>query len=174
MFCPKCKCEFPEWVRKCPCCKVALVYGLQPEPEIVEKTISCEGLFDLVRENRGKLKIDLITTDIAKDKRWSFPYMGYGFAWAKKLKGALNNVLVDLTTTEVGMERKWRFPYMGYGYAWVKKLQGHIGGNEVTLTAKKVEMERKWEFPYMGYGYAWIQKMSGECGKKLKIDQIKK
>jgi hypothetical protein len=169
MFCPKCKCEFPEWIRKCPCCKEPLVYGLLPDPEFVDKTISYEALVDLVRKNGGKLKIDLNTTEVGRNRRWSFPYFGYGFAWSKRMKGTFSSILIDLMTTEVGIERKWDFPYMGYGYAWAKRMQGYIGGNKITLMAKKVSMEKKWEFPYMGYGYAWIQEMSGECGHQLKI-----
>lgn len=169
MFCPNCRCEFPEWIRKCPHCKIALVQAVPPEPKSMSKTISYEALVDLVRKNGGKLKIDVSTTDVARDKRWTFPYLGYGFAWAKRMQGTFSNIAVDLLTAEVGMERKWVFPYMGYGYAWVKRMQGYIGGHEISLVAKKVGMERKWGFPYMGYGYAWIQEMAGECGNQLRL-----
>jgi len=31
-----------------------------------------------------KLKIDLLTTDVDREKKWEFPYQGYGFACADK------------------------------------------------------------------------------------------
>lgn len=169
MYCPQCRCEFVEWIGKCPCCKIPLVHQVPPDRQNVSETISYEALVDLVRKNGGKLKIEVLTTDVGKNKRWRFPYLGYGFAWAKRMQGDFNNILVYLTTAAVGMERKWAFPYMGYGYAWARRMRGYIGGQEFSLAAKKVGMERKWGFPYMGYGYAWIQEMSGECGHRLRI-----
>lgn len=172
MFCPQCRCEFPAWVHRCPHCKVPLVEERPPRPETVEKTISYEALVDLVRKNGGQLEIDLITTDVGKYRRWSFPYQGHGYAWARKMQGSYSNISVDLITTDVGMEKKWGFPYRGYGYAWARRMQGHIGGNEITLTATKVEMEKKWSFPYLGYGYAWTQEMSGNCGNQLRAEFV--
>jgi hypothetical protein len=172
MFCPNCRCEFPEWIGKCPCCDIPLIGKLPPKPQAPGKSVSHEALVDLVRENGGKLKIDLITTDVGKEKKWQFPYMGYGFAWAKRMQGKFRNVRVDLKITEVARVRKWQFPYMGYGYAWAKTMQGYIGAHEISLVARKVGMERKWGFPYMAYGYAWLEEMSGECGHKLSIDLL--
>ena len=172
MFCPKCRCEFVGWTGKCPNCKTLLVEGLSPIPETADKPISYEALVDLVRENGGQLRIDLSTTDVGMEKKWGFPYSGYGFAWAKTMQGDFDDILVDLTTTEVGMEKKESFPYRGYGFAWAKAMRGYIGGNKVTLTAKKVAREKKWSFPYSGYGSAWTQEMSGECGGQLKADLL--
>jgi len=84
MFCPNCRCEFPEWIGKCPCCDIPLIGKLPPKPQAPGKSVSHEALVDLVRENGGKLIIDLITTDVGKEKKWQFPYMGYGYAWADK------------------------------------------------------------------------------------------
>ena len=172
IFCPQCRCEFPAWVRKCPNCKIPLVEKLPPPPEPVEKTISYEALVNLVRKNGGQLVIDVTTTEVGRDKRSSFPYQGYGLAWAKRMQGDYSDISVDLTATDVGMEKKWSFPYQGYGFAWTKRMQGYIGGNEATLTAKKVGMEKKWGIPYQGYGFAWTQEMSGECGDQLRIDFV--
>jgi hypothetical protein len=170
MFCPQCRCEFPAWIRVCPDCKVPLTGELPPSPEYVDKTLSYDALVDMVRKNGNQLKIDLVATEVGRDRKWGFPYMGYGFAWTKRMKGTFDTISVDLITTEVGMEKKWGFPYRGYGFAWAKRMKGYIGGNEITLTAKKVSMEKKWGFPYQGYGHAWAQGMSGECGSLLKAD----
>lgn len=80
MFCPKCRCEYVDWIRKCPDCKIALIEELPPNPDSLDKAISYEELVNLVKENDGKLNIDLLTTDIVRAKKWSFPYQGYGFA----------------------------------------------------------------------------------------------
>jgi hypothetical protein len=169
IFCSQCKCEFPAWVRNCPVCEIPLTEEILSQPETVEKTISYEALVDTVRKN-GLLEIDVTTTEVGRNKKWGFPYQGYGFAWAKRMQGTYSDILVDLKTTEVGMVKKWGFPYLGYGFAWAKRMQGYIGGNEVVLTATKVDMEKKWGFPYAGYGLSWVQEMSGECGNQLKVD----
>jgi len=170
MFCPKCRCEFEGWTSKCPDCDIPLVETLPPDPGTADEPISYEALVDLVTENGGQLSIDISTTDVGMERKWSFPYFSYKFAWAKRMQGAFNNSLVDLTTTEVGREKKRRFPYLGYGFAWAKRMQGYIGGNEVALTVKKVGREKKWSFPYQGYGFGWTQELSGECGDQLRAD----
>ena len=172
MFCPKCRCEFVGWTGKCPVCKTPLVEKSPPMPATANEPISYEALVDLVRENGGQLRIDVSTTDVGMQKKWGFPYFGFGFAWTKGMRGALNDIQVDLRATEVGMEKKRRFPYFGYGFAWAKRVQGTIGGNEVTLTAGKVATEKKRRFPYFGSGFAWTQEMSGECGGQLKVDLL--
>ena len=170
MFCPECKCEFVGWTSRCPVCKTPLVRKLPVIPMTIDEPISYEALVNLVGEHGDQLRIDLSTTDIGMEKKWSFPYFGYGFAWAKRMQGAFNNISIDLLTTEVGMEKRQGFPYRGYRFAWTRRMQGHVGGNPVILTAKKIVREQKQGFPYFGYGFAWTQEMSGECGNQLKVD----
>ena len=169
MFCPECRCGYEEWISKCPCCGIPLIDELPPRPETLEKTMPYEALVRLLRKNGGKMTAELFTTDVGMMRRWSFPYIGYGFAWAKSMQGSLDNILVELRTTETGMRKKWSFLYMGYGFAWAKKMKGTVGGNELELTAMKVDMEKKWGFPYRGYGFGWTQEMSGECGDQIAL-----
>jgi hypothetical protein len=169
MFCPECRCEFVGWTGKCPNCNTPLVEESPTVPGIAGKRVSYEALVDLVRENGGQLGIDLSTSEVRRERKWRFPWLGYGRAWAKRMQGAFEDMLVDLMTTEVGRDRGWTFPYLGYGFGWARRVQGSIGGNEVVLTAAKVGTEKKWGFPYFGYGYAWTQEMSGECGAQLAV-----
>jgi hypothetical protein len=127
-------------------------------------------LVDQVRGKGGQVTLDLSTVAVGVRRTWSFPYFGYGFAWAQGMRGGSNGIAVDLTTTRVGRETERAFPWRGYGYAWAKEMEGHIGGHPVTLTAKKVGRERKWAFPYFGYGSAWTQELSGLCGPQLQVD----
>jgi len=84
MFCPECRCEFVEWIRICTDCKIPLIEELPPVSESIDKTISYEALVNLVKENGNKLKIDLLTKAVARNKRWNLPFQGYGLAWANK------------------------------------------------------------------------------------------
>ena len=169
MYCPECRCEFIGWTARCPTCKTPLVEQAPPVPTATERPVSHEALVDLVRENGGQLSIDVSTTDVGSKRTWSFPYFGYGLAWAKRMQGVLDDVLVDLQTTEVGGEKGRGFPYVGYRYAWASRMQGHVGGNEVTLAVTKVAKEKRRSFPYFGYGFAWTQEMSGGCGDQLRV-----
>ena len=171
MFCPKCGCEYVGWM-ECPSCKIPLVEELPPSLETADKSISYEALVDLVREHGGQLETDLSTTDVGIERTRGFPYLGYKFAWAKRMQGTILSNLVDLTTAEIGREQKRSFPYFGYGFAWAKRLHGHVGGNEVTLAAKRVAREKMRDFPWRGYGFAWTQELSGECGEQLKANLL--
>ena len=170
MYCSNCKCEFVDWIRKCPNCKHPLVEDIPSDTGSGDKTISYGELVELVRENNGQLQVELSTTNVGRQKKWSFPYFAYGYAWAKSMQGAYKDIQVELSTSEVGKRRQLRFPYLGYGYAWAKSMGGYIGGNEVSLSANKVTREKKWIFPYFGFGRAWTQKMSGECGDQINLD----
>ena len=56
------------------------------------------------------------------EKKWSFPYRGYGRAWTEAFGGECGERLkVDLKITEVSKKRGWSFPYQGHGYAWPRK-----------------------------------------------------
>ena len=160
MFCPECRCEFVGWTGKCPGCKTPLVEESPSVPDVADKPIAYEALVDLVRENGGQLRIDLSTTEVGRERKWRFPCLGYGRAWAKRMQGAFKDVRVDLMTSEVGRGGKWSFPYQGHGFGWTRRMQGNVGGKEVVLTARKVGMEKKWSLPYLGYGFAWTEEMS--------------
>ncbi len=169
MFCPHCRTEFVGWRGKCPDCKILLVDAVPPEPGSVEKTLSYNDLVDLVKKSNGQMSIELIPAEVERQKKWNFPYLGRGYAWVKRLRGASDGVAVELTTTETGRQRKWTFPYFGFGFAWEKTMQGSIAGNNLTLTAKKVSRNQKWEFPWAGYGFAWTEELAGECGADLTV-----
>ncbi|MFC1725033.1 hypothetical protein ACFL4T_05350 [candidate division KSB1 bacterium] len=167
MFCPKCRCEYPDWIKKCPYHDVPMLYSSLPDYWAGYANISYDELLKTVKENGEKLQTEVTATSIGMEKKWQFPYQGYGYAWAKRLLGASENILVDLRTTEVGHEKKWSFPYMGRGYGWEEEIQGTIGGNDIVLKAQKIEKEKKLSFPYFGFGYGWTQEMTGNCGKQL-------
>lgn len=167
MVCPKCRCEFVGWSGECPYCKVPLVEALPPVLQVVDVTLPYEELVARVEQNGGQLRVDLSTTDVGMRRGRSFPYFGYGFAWAKRMQGALDHTAVDLVTAEIGEDRKRGFPYSGYGFAWVRRMEGHVGGNQVTLTATKVKRETSQGFPYRGYGFAWTREMAGQCGPQV-------
>ena len=172
MYCIKCNCGFPEWVRKCPTCKLPIVKEQTPEKEPVINTRAYDTLVNFVKDKGGRIEIDLSAIEVVKEKLWRFPYLGYGLEWTKKMRGKLDGNGIDLITTEVGMEKKWSFPYQGYGLTWEERMQGSIKENEFILSAKKVNKEKKWSFPYQGYGFAWTEEMSCNYGENLKIDLI--
>jgi len=76
----------------------------------------------------------------------SFPYRGYGFAWAKKTTGEINGIAVDLHIDKILKNKDWGFPYQGYGFAWEKQMRGWVGGHEINLSATKVAHEKKFLF----------------------------
>lgn len=166
MYCPQCKTDFVGWRGKCPDCKVPLVDELPPELGTVEKSLSYNDLVDLVKKNSGQISIDLTATEVERQNKWGFPFLGYGYAWTKRLQSISNGVWVDLATTETNRQNK-RSLYFGFGYGWEKTMQGSIAGNALTLTAKKVSRTRKWNFPWMGFGFAWTEEMAGKCGAEL-------
>jgi hypothetical protein len=168
MYCPNCQCEYVGWTGSCPECKTALI---EHKPEDLEKggqTISYEDLLALVKEHDGNLEIQCSTVSIEKDRTWTFPYFGFGYAWSTRMVGSSDDLTVELTTTEVGKSKRRGFPYDGFGFAWEKRMLGKIGGNELALQASKVNREKKWRFPFLGYGRGWTEEMSGECGDQLK------
>ena len=168
-FCPACTCSFPDWVKKCPVCSVALQAGPVPAPPAPMPSLPYEELTSLVQEQGGMLTIPMRTVEVAKSQRWSFPYIGRGFSWAKRLEGDVAGSPVTLRTRDVGMRKAWGFPYQGYGYAWTRGVAGHIAGNPATLETARVEMKKSWGFPYFGFGFAWTQEMTGHCGERLHL-----
>ena len=167
MICPQCRVEFTGWRGKCPDCRVFLVDNLPPVIQNTEKKLTYENLVEFVKKNNGRICIDLTTTEVERKNQWRIPFLGYGYAWAKRFQGSTNGIWVDLKTTETNRQKKWTFPFFGFGFAWEKRLNGEIAGNEITLTAMKVSRRRKWDFPFLGYGFAWTEEMTGECGDEL-------
>ena len=167
MFCPRCKCDFIGWKGKCPVCKKPIVEKYFPRFQPRGKIIDYEGLVELVGESGGRLEMELTAAEVGKARRFRFPYIGYGFAWTKRMKGNQDNFPVELWTTEVGIDKVWTFPYFGHGFAREQKMIGFVGGNEITLVANEIAREKKWGFPYRGYGYGWTMEMFGKCGDLL-------
>ena len=135
MYCATCECEFDGWIGKCPNCKHPLQEGKPPTLRLGEQQIDYETLVDIVKERGGTLKIELKTSEVGKNKATRFPWLGYGFAWTKRMLGSTDGISVELSTTKVGKDRKWKFPYQGLGYAWRQEMQGSIGGTIINLTA---------------------------------------
>lgn len=169
MYCPECNCEYTGWSGNCPGCKAHQPDRVPPGAETAETLIPYAALVELVRQSGGSLDIALATTERGMHKKRSFPYFGYGFAWARQMQGTQSDIQVDLKATEVVMQTRRRFPYIGRGYAWAERFEGHLGGNSLTLTATKVAKDRKWAFPYTGFGRAWTEHMSGTCGDQLRV-----
>jgi hypothetical protein len=170
MYCSTCECDFDGWAGKCPNCKNPLQDGKPPSPRSSDELIAYEALVAIVRDHGGTFDIELSAIEVGKSKSTRFPYLGYGYAWTKRMVGSREGIEVDLNTTEVGKDRRWEFPYRGLGYAWRQELQGRISGNEASLSARKVTRKKRWSFPYSGYGYAWTEEMAGECGERLSIE----
>ncbi len=169
MHCAECRCEFTaDWLRRCPCCGTRLVPERPRGFPIPATTLSYDELVERAAAGQhGMLRIPLTTTEVSKRKLSSFPYQGYGFAWAKHIEGARDGICAQLATTAVGMERKLGFPWRGYGYGWMQTVEGHVGGHRATLTADSVRNDTWSCFPYFGYGFAWTDAMSGTCGDRL-------
>jgi hypothetical protein len=170
MYCPECKCEYEGWSGECPVCKAALVAASTTIVENSGGSTPYDALVKLVRDNGGRLDFELTTVEVGRERKWSFPYFGFGYAWAKRMKGVSRDIAVDLATIDVGKDRIRRFPYLGYGFAWRREMRGHVGGNEVRLQARKVARRKTRSFPYFGYGRAWTELMVGECGDRLEAE----
>ena len=122
MFCPQCRTEFIGWRGKCPDCKVLLVDQLSPELGSVEKILPYNDLVDLVKKNNGQISIGLIPAEVERQKKWRFPFLGYGYAWTEELSGECGaDLKVSVTITDVNRKKSLEFPYLGYGYAWARK-----------------------------------------------------
>ncbi|MFC2118044.1 hypothetical protein ACFLSY_05330 [Bacteroidota bacterium] len=167
MYCLECNCEFSDWVTRCPDCNTILVSQPIVVPVIKNNSGDYKKLISKIKENNGKLDIELLANDIGIEKKTTFPGFGFGFAWTKKMHGETDDIIVDLSTISVSSRRKWSFPYFGFGFTWEKIMHGSVCNNEINLKATKVGMEKKWGFPYLGYGYAWVSEMEGSCGAQI-------
>jgi len=169
MYCPTCRCTYPEWLRSCPPCGAEL----EPAPPVETPQECVLGYDELVARlvaAGGMIEVELAATNVGMERSWLPFYRGYGHAWAARLRGRSDDMVVDLRTSEVGRHRVAAFlHYIGYGFAWTKRLEGLICGNAAYLDASKVEMRRRTRFPYRGYGFAWTQAMSGRCGEQIAL-----
>lgn len=106
----------------------------------------------------GELAVDLRTTDVGRHRLSRLLYwIGYGFAWTRRLEGEIAGHPAWLEATRVEMERQTRFPYRGYGFAWTQEMAGRCGERlALTLEATDVARRMRYEFPYQGFGYAWM------------------
>jgi len=122
MYCPKCECDFVGWTGKCPIDGTLLV-ELSPIPDKpTHAPVPYETIVDLIRENSGSYEIELRTTEVGRDRKMSFPYRGYGFAWAEELAGDCGkSIRADMKTVDVGRDKNWFLFYFGLGYAWVRR-----------------------------------------------------
>ena len=166
-WCSTCECLYPEWLKKCPQCLIALEHTTPHPASYPTPRESYQHIVERIRTRGGTVQLTLSTTDASQVRRWHFPYQGYGFAWATRLQGALGSLTIDLRTTDIGVTQRWRFPYQGYGFGWMRRLDGHIDGHPLSLTASSVEMTRKWSFPYFGFGFGWTDEMKGACGEDI-------
>ncbi len=172
MYCASCRCEFEGWSGRCPNCKEPLVEDPGVFDDGNAHPVSYQALVDMVKANGGQLQVPLTTTAVGMERKWSFPYFGFGAAWAKRMQGSSKDVSIDLQVVDVGRDQKSGFPWRGFSFAWVKEMGGTIGGNTTALTASKVRREKKWSFPYFGFGYAWTEEMHGTCGDQIEIDLV--
>lgn len=176
MYCPKCKCDFVGWTGKCPTDGTPLVEPSPLPDGPTHAAVPYETIVDLIRDNNGSYEIELTTTEVRRERKMSFPYRGYGFAWAKRMCGENNGIAIDLHIDAIGKDKDRGFPYQGYGFAWEKQMRGWVGGHEISLTATKVTREKKHLFPYRGHGYSWSAELTGDCGRliqaKLKTIEV--
>lgn len=169
MYCNNCRCEYVGWKGKCPQCRNYLID--EPPPVIKQRgeQLTYEALVETIENCEGNLSIELNCIEVFKERKWSFPYFGYGYAWTKSMQGSYQNLIAHLNTTEVGRSKKNRFPYLGYGFAWEARMEGDIAGNPLTLKSSKVNRDTKIRFPYKGFGFAWTQEMNGNCGEQIQL-----
>lgn len=172
MYCTTCECEFQGWTGRCPNCKSQLVERGLPEEESHSGDVSYQWLVDKIQEEGGSIEIELATVEVSKSNATRFPWLGYGYAWVKRMRGASKGITADFIAIDIGKDRKFSFPYRGHGYAWRKEMDGKLAGHNARLIAKKVTRERRWSFPYFGYGYAWTELMTGNCGEQIDLKLI--
>ena len=168
MYCSKCECEFVGWTGKCPADGTLLVEPSPVSNGAAHPPVPYETLVDRIRENNGSIEIELHATEVGRERKMSFPFRGYGFAWTKKMTGQINGIAVDLHIDDIGKNTDRGFPYQGYGFAWEQKMRGWVDGHDIALTATKVAHEKKHLFPYRGLGYSWAEELTGVCGNSIR------
>ena len=96
MFCTSCKCEFEGWSGRCPNCREPLVEDAVLFAEGDAHPVSYKALVDILKASDGQLQVPLTTTAVGMERKWSFPYFGFGAAWAKRMQSASKEVSIDL------------------------------------------------------------------------------
>lgn len=172
MYCPNCNCEYIGRAEFCPHCREPLLDEPPPALKTPTGELSYEQLVQKVVKNEGRLEIQLSAVQVHFERKWSFPYFGYGYAWTERMTGELDGMPVELITTQVGRDRTQRFLFRGYGFAWMKEAQGKVAGNDLELKISKLMREMRWSFPYFGYGYAHAERMRGTCGAELLAELV--
>ena len=156
--------------------QVQVIETTQPTKPVVYKNISYDALVDLVRQNGESLEIEMFTIDVGKEnERPTISYAGYGYGWANKMQGSLEqNILATINATDVSKtNERPTISYAGYGHAWMNKAEGSIAGNKFELTATKVgKKNERPTISYAGYGHAWTQEMYGDLGNLLNVSLI--
>jgi hypothetical protein len=152
---------YPDFIRECPPCAAELRSGtpLPRDPRCDGKSL--RELLGVLDARGGQVDVSLRATVVARCHRYTFPYFGFGFAWAHHMTGTSEDLPVFLRAGEIGMERRWSFPYLGRGFAWIEHMTARAGDCEFPLHATRVQRESRWRFPYQGYGYAWTAEMEG-------------
>lgn len=168
MYCSNCDCNYIGSLSRCPICGMHL-QSESPRDEPNQVIVSYEELVRQVQDDSYELKIPLSVSEVGFRRRFGFPYSGFGFAWAKRMQGAIDGIQVYLNAREVVFRRSQQFPFKGFGFAWVNRFEGMLNGNEFSLSATNIAREKKWNFPYFGYGYAWTEEMHGKCGEQLSL-----
>ena len=167
MYCSKCACDYADWTGRCPVDGTLLVEQPPRSDKPVCATVPYEMVVDLLGKNGGSCDIELHTTEVGRERKMTFPFRGYGFAWARKMQGSIDGISVDLQIEEVGTRKDCGFPYQGYGFAWERQMQGWIGGHEINLSATRVAHQKRHLFPFRGHGYSWTEELTGDCGKLI-------
>ena len=169
MYCTTCRCEFVRWTGKCPVCKTFLIEKPVFQPTAPADSATYQSIVDTLRE-RGVIEVPMVTTEVARFRKYAFPYLGYGYAWAKQMHSETKALAVNLITVRVATDKSWSFPYQGRGFAWEQLLKGDIAGNAVSLKATRVGQDKTWGFPYLGYGFAWTEQAEGSCGDEIEVE----
>jgi hypothetical protein len=64
----------------------------------------------------------LTASKVRRERKWGFPYFGFGYAWTEEMQGICGDqIKIDLVTTEIGKRIVRRFPYLGFGLSWIKE-----------------------------------------------------
>ena len=107
----------------------------------------------------GLLEVNLQASDVGMQTGWTFPYVGYGYAWVRRFEGNISGHPVELTASKVEMEKKHRFPHQGYGYGWTQEMTGRCGDEIILkLSVTEVAKDSSYMFPYFGFGFAWAKR----------------
>lgn len=164
LFCTRCRCQYPGWLRECPVCGTGLV---APPPDETIVPLAYDQLVAYVRQHDGLLTIDVRTSAVGLARRPGLPFRGFGPAWLRHMTGSQGFLAVDLTARRVAVREQRGYPYTGYAFGWTRTMVGSINGNPLELKAPPNPERRSWRLPYFGFGYGWVPSLAGRCGSEL-------